>query len=372
MRPPATGNSENDMALLSPAIREQVLLAPMTTLGVGGRARYYLRATTAADVEAGVIWARERELPLLVFGGGSNLLIADEGFDGLALHNAVRGISLLRDGSIIDVTVGAGESWRAFVSMTVRERWAGLECLAGIPGSAGATPIQNVGAYGQEVSETLLAVDAIDLHSGSQVLLSAADCCFGYRDSRFKGDDRGRFLVLQVSFRLQVNGPPSVRYAEVERQLAQDGTLPHPSLMDVHAAVLAIRQRKSMLIDARDPNSRSAGSFFINPVLSPRQIADFERAATLHLRPNEHPVIFPTAGGGYKVPAAWLIEHAGFARGQSFGPVAISSNHALALVNRGNATAQQIVEVARAIRDRVLDRFGIALVPEPTFVGINW
>ena len=358
------------MSMVIPAIRENVPLAPMTTLGVGGPARFYLRAEDTESVAWGVAWARERQLPLFVLGGGSNLVIADEGFPGLALQVAVHGIRQRIDDNGVELAVGAGENWHALVARAARQQWAGIECLAGIPGYVGATPVQNVGAYGQEVRESITRVEAFDLQAGEIVTLANADCAFGYRESRFKLADRGRFIILKVHFRLEVHGAPAVRYLEVSRQLARwDCT--RPTLMDVRAAVLAIRRRKSMVLAAGDPNTRSAGSFFINPILSPSELSLLDPAANRGETAGERLLCYPTPDGRCKIPAAWLIEHAGYARGESRGPVGISAHHALALVNYGGATARDIITFAREIRHRVHARFGILLMPEPTFVGLS-
>lgn len=335
-------------------VREHVPLAPLTTLGVGGPARFYARVASVDAFATAVARSRARGLPLLVLGGGSNMLVADEGFPGLVVHMSIGGVEV-REG---EVEAGAGESWDGLVAATVARELAGFECLSGIPGLVGATPIQNVGAYGQEVRQTVARVRAYDLTRYELHEFTNEECRFGYRESRFKLEDRGRYVVLSVVYRLAPGGDPAIRYPELERHLAGRE---RPSLADVRDAVLAIRRRKSMVLDPDDPDTRSAGSFFMNPIV-PVEIAD---AIDLPDAPR-----YP-APDGVKLSAAWLIERAGFARGYRRGNAGISSKHTLAIVNRGGATAVEIAALAREIRDGVHERFGVALVPEPVFVGIE-
>jgi UDP-N-acetylmuramate dehydrogenase len=338
-------------------IEENVPIAPLTTLGIGGPARYYARVGSAGALSAAVGWARERGLPLLLLGGGSNLLVADDGFPGLVAHVDVKGIEATPDG---EVTAGAGESWDAIVAFAVARGLAGFECLSGIPGSVGATPIQNVGAYGQEVRETIAVVRALELESGRRVEFSNEQCRFAYRESRFKVEDRGRYAVTSVTYRLTPGGAPSVTYPELRRYLEERGADPF-SLAAVRAAVLAIRKRKSMVLDPADPDARSAGSFFVNPVVS----ADVADAIGLEDMPR-----YP-APGGVKLSAAWLIERAGFSKGYGGGAAGLSTKHTLAIVNRGGASARDVATLAREVRDRVRERFGVTLTPEPVFVGVE-
>ncbi len=353
-------------------IRERFPLAPLSTLGVGGPARYYARVTSEDSVREAVEWARARNLPLLVLGGGSNVVLADEGHPGLVLHLVTRGIETRPVGETVEVTAEAGEPWDSLVAAAVEQGWAGVECLSGIPGLVGATPIQNVGAYGQEVGETVSAVEALDLQTGRVCRLTNAQCGFAYRDSRFKSADRGRFIVLRVTYALRPGGPPAVRYAELARNLEERG-LGAPSLADVREAVIGLRRRKSMVLDPEDPNSRSVGSFFTNPIV-PAAVAD-ELETVLRrdgiLREGEHPPRFPAGDGRVKLSAAWLIERAGLARGYQRGNVGLSSRHTLAIVNRGGAAASEVVALAREVRERVHDRFGVTLVPEPVFVNVS-
>jgi UDP-N-acetylmuramate dehydrogenase len=247
-------------------LNEAVPLAGLSTLGVGGPARYYLRAAGAEAVTDAASWSLDQGLPLLILGGGSNLVVSDDGFPGLVVHLQLRGVQVVWTNGAVELTAAAGEPWDPLVERTVAEGWAGLECLSGIPGLVGATPMQNVGAYGQDVSETITRVRVLDLRIGKVDDLTREECHFGYRDSRFKREDRGRYVVLAVTYRLRPGGPPSVRYVDLERHLAARG-IRTPTLADARRAVIDVRRRKSMVIDPDDPNRRSVGSFFMNPVV---------------------------------------------------------------------------------------------------------
>jgi UDP-N-acetylmuramate dehydrogenase len=336
---------------------------------VGGAARHYALVRDAAQAADAARWARERALPSFVLGGGSNLVVADEGYPGLVIHLDLRGTTVTHDGGSVTVAAAAGEEWDPLVARCVGQGWAGLECLSGIPGRVGATPIQNVGAYGQDVSETVERVMGLDLSDGAAVALSGAECGFGYRDSRFKRADLGRFLITSVSFRLRPEGPPAVRYAELERALRESGAA-RPTLLDVRRTVLALRRRKSMVIEPGDENRRSVGSFFMNPTVTPEQAEAVRSRVGADLAASMP--AFPAADGRVKLSAAWLIERSGLARGYGDGPVGLSTRHTLAVVNRGGATARQVVAFARGVRDRVRDRFGVALRPEPVFVNLDF
>jgi UDP-N-acetylenolpyruvoylglucosamine reductase len=360
---------------------EGVPLAALTTLGLGGPAGRLVDAATEAELVALVRSADERDEPLLVLGGGSNLVIADEGFPGTVVRVATRGVRGEAQGSgAVRLTVAAGEDWDTVVTRAVGDSLAGLECLSGIPGLAGATPIQNVGAYGQEVAQTLVAVRAYDRSRRTVTELSRADCGFGYRTSAFKntvghGAVTGRFVVLDVTFELQRSALSApVRYAEVARSLGV-GEGERAPLGDVRAAVLALRRSKGMVLDPADPDTRSAGSFFTNPVLDLVRFADLERAVAGHCGPGARIPRWPAGPGQVKVPAAWLIERAGFARGYSRGPdgrgARISSKHTLALVNPGGATTASLLALAREVAGGVRKVFGVDLATEPVLVGTN-
>ena len=361
----------------------QVPLAGYTTLRLGGPARRFAAAADDVELVAQVWAADERGDPLLVLGGGSNLVVADAGFPGTVVHVATRGVRPRPDGDSVLLTVAAGEDWDTVVAGTVADGLAGLECLSGIPGLAGATPIQNVGAYGQEVAQTLVAVRGYDRTRGEVVDLTAAECGFGYRTSAFKRSLHswasgpavtGRFVVLGVTFRLERSAESApVRYAELARALGigEGGRAP---LGEVRSAVLALRRRKGMVLDAADPDTRSAGSFFTNPVLDPAAFAALERAVAATCGPGTRVPTFPTGPGQVKVPAAWLIERAGFAKGYAPGPdtgARISAKHTLALVNPGGATTASLLALAREVAGGVRKAFGVELAPEPVLVGMD-
>jgi UDP-N-acetylmuramate dehydrogenase len=353
------------MVCIAMLICDHVPLAPLTTLGVGGAARYFAEARTEEDVIEAVEFARSRDLPLFVLGGGSNVVIADTGFAGLVLRIVIDGMSLSArsHGQVIFVT-GAGYEWDALVKETVAADCAGLECLSGIPGTVGGTPVQNVGAYGQEVSETIQEVRVLDLQSMEVKTLSNADCGFAYRSSIFNTTERGRYIILRVSFALQPGGKPAVRYADLQQFFAGRST--EPTLPEVRDAVREIRHRKAMLIVPGDEDSHTVGSFFKNPIV-PHTF--FEQLSARLLSAGLQLPNYPAADGFRKLPAAWLVEHAGFAKGYVKGKAGISRRHSLAIINRGGATATEIIAVKNEIQARVIERFDIALEPEPVFVG---
>jgi UDP-N-acetylmuramate dehydrogenase len=345
-------------------LREQVELAPLTTLGVGGPARYFIEAASEAEVGEAVQFSAALGVPLFVLGGGSNLVVADAGFAGLALKVGMRGVECLYDGDRATYRVAAGEDWDGFVARSVADGCAGIECLSGIPGTIGGTPVQNVGAYGQEVAETILEVEALNRQSLEVIRFSGAECGFGYRTSRFNSTDRERHILLRVTFALRRGGNPSLRYADLQRVFA--GSAEEPTLRQVREAVLEIRRSKSMVLDSSDENRRSAGSFFKNPALPQ---ADYE-AMNERLRSRGLTIPSYAAGPGMrKLSAAWLVEQAGFTKGYVRGAVGISTRHSLAIVNRGGATAADIVSLKDDIQARVLAEFGIQLQSEPVFLG---
>ena len=380
-------------------VREQVALAGYTTLGLGGPAARFIEAGSDDQVIASV---READLsgePVLVLGGGSNLVVADEGFPGTVVHMATRGVGIAAGHAGVTMAVAAGEDWDSLVRLCVEEELSGLECLSGIPGLAGATPIQNVGAYGQEVAETIVSVRAYDRLLDTSVELAKADCGFGYRTSAFKrragvgpraatsraavnraamspSAATGRFVVLGVTFRL-ARDPRSapIRYGELARVLGVSEGERVP-LGEARSAVLALRRGKGMVLDPGDPDTRSAGSFFTNPVLDRRQFAEVKRrAAARSGRPGEEVSVphFAAGDGQVKVPAGWLIEHAGFVKGYpADGRARISSKHTLALTNPGGASTASLVGLAREIRNGVRQAFGVELVNEPVLVGAEF
>src|SRR5262245_13532265 len=333
-------------------------------MGVGGAARWFMEAHDHATVLVAHEWARRRGVPLRILGGGSNVVVADDGVDALVLRLALRGVSTQDTPDGVEVTAAAGEPWDGFVRDAVARGWAGLECLSGIPGLVGATPIQNVGAYGQEVSDAVTAVRALDRASGHVVTLGARACRFGYRDSALKSGEPDRYIVLAVTYRLRPGGAPAVRYADIERELAARGVR-HPALADVRESVLAVRRSKSMVLDPGDENARSCGSFFLNPILPATEAARAgARAGVDAAMPS-----WPEPDGRVKLSAAWLIEHAGFARGTREGAVGLSTRHSLAIVCHDGARARDVLAFARRLREGVEARFGVRLVPEPVFWG---
>ena len=339
-------------------IQRDVPLAPLTTLELGGPARFFVRAGDPETLLAALRWARAEGLRAAVLGGGSNLIVPDEGYQGLVIHMAIGDIGF-RDGGTVEV--GAGVPWEVVVDGAVTRGWAGLECLTGIPGSTGATPIQNVGAYGQEVAEVIERVLVVDRASLALEELAPGACAFGYRDSMFKRDPE-RYVVCGVHFALRPDGQGTVRYAELEKHVSQDA-----ALGEIRNAVLDLRRKKSMVIDPDDPNRRSAGSFFLNPVVTSAEadrVAAF--AVSEGLAPNVAAVPrYPTASGEVKLAAGWLVEKSGIAKGTRRGAVGVSSNHALALVHHGGGTTIELLAFADEVRSRVEDRFGIRLHREP-------
>lgn len=348
-------------------LQENIPLAPLTTFKIGGPARFLVDANSVADVQQAVSFARSRDLPLFVLGGGSNLLIADAGWPGLVIRIAIAGIeqtSSPDEEGKIHFEVGAGESWDKFVSRAVIGRCAGVECLSGIPGSVGGTPVQNVGAYGQEVSETISSVQVLDLKDIQIRELRNQACEFRYRASIFNTTECGRFIVLRVTYALLPEGKPHITYADLKRQFADHGT--SPNLAETREAVRHIRALKGMLIVPGDPDCQSAGSFFKNPVLSEEQHRDLERRA--FARGLTVPS-YPALETNKKISAAWLVEHSGFAKGFRSHRAGISNKHALAIVNRDEATAADIVTLKEQIQNRVQEIWGIFLEPEPVMIG---
>jgi UDP-N-acetylmuramate dehydrogenase len=339
------------------APRPRVPLAPLTTLRVGGAAQWYVRAETTEQVRLAYAWAGERGLALFVLGGGSNLVVSDDGVAGLVLHVAIEGLEVRAHGDGAFIEAGAGEPWDRLVNQVVEAGYAGLEALSGIPGLVGGTPIQNVGAYGQEVSTTIERVIAFDSLTGELTDIAARDCGFAYRQSRFKGTDAGRFTICGVRFHVR-RGAPTLTYPDVVAWV-DDNRLARPTISDVRRGVIEIRRRKGMVLDTADSDTHSVGSFFMNPIVPPATPSALGSPS------------FPASGGAVKIPAAWLIERAGFHKGFDAGAAGISTKHPLAIVNRGGATSGDILRLASRIKRTVLDRFGIALRPEPVFAGFG-
>ncbi|MGI5137723.1 MULTISPECIES: UDP-N-acetylmuramate dehydrogenase [unclassified Streptomyces] len=342
-------------------------LAPLTTFRLGGPATRLLTATTDAEVIAAVQEADDSGTPLLLIGGGSNLVVGDKGFDGTALRIATKGFRL--DGTALELA--AGEVWSDAVARTVEAGLAGVECLAGIPGSAGATPIQNVGAYGQEVSSTITEVIAYDRRTRETVTIPNAECAFSYRHSRFKSDPE-RFVVLRVRFELEdaegLSAP--MRYAETARALGVEPGDRVP-LAAARETVLKLRAGKGMVLDPEDHDTWSAGSFFTNPILTDEEFAAFLSRVQERLGAEVAPPAYAAGEGHTKTSAAWLIDKAGFTKGYGSGRARISTKHTLALTNRGGATTEDLLALAREVVAGVRDAFGITLVNEPVTVGVS-
>jgi UDP-N-acetylmuramate dehydrogenase len=346
-----------------PEPQANVPLAPLCTLGVGGPARWYAEATSVEDVASAARWAAECGHEMLVLGGGSNLVIADEGVNALVLRMAIRGVEWTPSDAGCRVTAGAGEPWDDLVASAVAGGWSGIECLSGIPGRVGGTPIQNVGAYGQEVADTIENVTAFDRSLGHVVTVPAAECGFAYRTSRFKTGDRARFVICAVTFGLRQT-PTVVTYPDLVAALDAAGVTT-PTLADVREAVLRVRRRKGMVVDPADTDTRSVGSFFTNPVVA---VSVRDRVGQIA---GQSVPAYAQADGRVKIPAAWLIERAGFARGARDGRAGISHKHPLALVNAGGASARDILRLAVRIKRTVRDRFGVSLAAEPVCVGFG-
>lgn len=347
------------------AMEHGVPLAALTTLGLGGAAAHFVRARDPADLTAALRWGAAHNRPVWILGGGSNVVVADSGLDGLVIQPAMRGIRIQRAGDRARVVVAAGEPWDGVVRVTTEARLCGIECLSGIPGLAGATPIQNVGAYGQEIGDVVRCVRVWDREASAMVELSAADCGFRYRNSILR-QQPGRWVVVELELELRVGDTPQLRYAELAQRF--DGVRVTPA--SVRDAVLALRRGKSMVIDPSDPNHCSAGSFFTNPIVevdkADRVAAIAERADVARTMPR-----WP-AGEQVKLAAGWLIEAAGVRKGDRDGAIGVSSAHALALVHHGGGTTAQLLTFARSVRDRVRDRFDVELRPEPVMLGVEW
>jgi len=357
---------------------ENIPLAQYTTLGVGGPARWFAETRDEQDVLAAVRFARSHNVTFFILGGGSNLLVSDRGFPGVVIRIANDALAIhdFKESGTAIVEADAGVEWDAAVRAAVEHNAAGIECLAGIPGSVGGTPVQNVGAYGQEVSHSIVSVHALDLVSEKVVHLSASDCGFSYRRSIFNTTQRNRYAITRVVYSLKLDGPPHLEYRDVKHFFAGRANA-QPTLAETADAVREIRARKGMLLATApgaqpDPDSRSAGSFFKNPVVL---AADLPRLAVIAGRRVDEVPQFPpgswtsTSGEMVKLSAAWLIELAGFHKGFNAGRAGLSSKHVLAIVNRGGATASEIVALRDAIVDRVQAKTSIRLEQEPVTLG---
>lgn len=341
-------------------IRENVPLAGFTTLGVGGSARFFVEATSEESVLRAIEFASTEDIPLAIIGGGSNLVVSDDGFEGLVLRVAISGLTFADEGEFVRLVAGAGVEWDRLVAECVERNLAGLECLSGIPGWVGGTPIQNVGAYGQDVSAVIAEVRAFDRQRARIRTFDNRACGFEYRKSIFNTTSRGRYVILNVVYCLGRGTKPSVSYPDLVEFFEGQ---PAPSLRRVREAVLRIRREKAMVLDPDDPDSRSVGSFFKNPLLTANE---FERLLEIAPQPPPH---FSAGEGHVKIPAAWLIERSGFEKGTRRERVGLSTRHSLALVNLGAASASDVVRFAGEIQERVGETFGVRLVPEPVLLG---
>ncbi len=341
---------------------ENISLAPYTTFKIGGPARWFTEAWREADVLEAVNFAREQDLPLFVLGGGSNLLVSDAGFDGLVLRIALRGRREFFEEDRLIFQIEAGEDWDEFVGYAAALDCAGIECLAGIPGTVGGTPVQNVGAYGQEIGETIRVVRALDLEANEFVELTNTDCEFSYRRSLFNTSARGRYIVTRVDYALAPGELPTLEYLDLKKHFQDWSKV--PSLAEVGEAVRGIRRSKGMFLVEGDPDCASAGSFFKNPVVNRRRLREIEEVVPEGTKVPH----YPASDGEIKLAAAWLVEQAGFAKGYGGGRAGISTRHTLALVNRGGASASEILALSQEIAAGVHEKFGIRLEREPVFV----
>ncbi len=355
---------------MNTGLKKDVILADHTTIGSGGKAEYFLSCSSGAEIKDALKLAAENKLRIQVISGGSNIIFPDNGFDGLVIKIDLNGIDFTEDEEYFGIRVSAGENWDDFVKLTVGSGLPGIECLSGIPGSAGATPIQNVGAYGQEVSDTIHSLNAIDRNTFETISFYNKDCKFGYRTSRFKAEDKDKYIITEVTFRFQKNVMPEIKYPELQKYIESNSDFyadakktTAQKLSIIRESVLTLRKGKSMVIDKDDPNSKSCGSFFVNPVLSEKEFQIFKTKLT-SLQGN-----FPyyKSGNTYKIPAAWLVELSGFNKGYVKGGAGISENHSLAIINKGGTTLD-VLNLAEEIERKVSERFGITLVKEPVIV----
>jgi UDP-N-acetylmuramate dehydrogenase len=351
-------------------IQENIALAPYTTLRVGGAARFFIETHSAEDILQAYRFALEQRVGFFVLGGGSNLLVSDEGFPGVVVHIADGGIEATEDQpGKLHIVSGARIEWDSIVRLAVERNAAGIECLAGIPGSVGGTPVQNVGAYGQEVSGTITRVHAVDLSAGQVLEMANEDCRFSYRQSVFNGRRKGRYAITRVEYALQLDAAPNLNYRDVKNYFAERGNT-RPTLAETADAVRIIRARKGMVLSESDPDTRSAGSFFKNPIISADTLAALARTANCTLeRVPQYPAGTGPNSGLVKTSAAWLIELAGFTHGFALGRAALSSKHVLAITNRGGATAAEIIALRDTVIAGVLARTGIHLEQEPVLLG---
>jgi UDP-N-acetylmuramate dehydrogenase len=348
--------------------KKNIPLSEFTTIELGGPAKYFFTAKTNQELIEVVKYSKSLGIRFFILGGGSNVIFSDHGFDGVVIKNEIMGIDLIDHHEYTELVADSGELWDQLVEKSVRMELTGVECLSGIPGTAGATPVQNVGAYGQEVSDTITFVEVVDLETYEVKTFRSIECMFSYRNSRFKDKDKSRFFISKVGFRLSKLDEPCLKYEGLNKEIKSkhsnfDLMERELKLRTIRETVLAIRRMKSMVIDKNDPDSRSCGSFFTNPILN---VSEFEK-----LKSDQSPELRSAPvyvnGSEVKIPAAWLIENSGFSRGFSINGAAISSNHTLALVNKGTSS-KQLLELSQIIKDSVFKKFGIMLEPEPEII----
>lgn len=356
---------------MAPDFQKDVKLSEYTTICLGGKADIFISCATPESVKETLRYSLEKKIPLQVISGGSNIIFPDEGYRGIVMKIDIKGISLSNENGKVQIISGAGESWDEAVRFTVENGLSGIECLSGIPGSAGATPVQNVGAYGQEVKDIIKLVKAVDRRTLDEVKFNNEECNFGYRDSRFKTSDRDRYIITEVIFEFDKNKEPEIKYPELKEYIESSSAslvtkTQKEKLKFIRESVLTLRKKKSMLADPENPDSKSCGSFFTNPVLTEEEFKSFEKNA------EELKIIFPfyKTGSRYKIPAAWLVENSGFRKGYTENGAGISSAHTLALVNRGCST-EALLELSEKIKIRVKEKFGIRLFTEPVIVINN-
>lgn len=346
-----------------PEISENIPLKNYTSIKLGGRTKFFCECKSEKKLIEYLNYAKKNNINVHVLGGGSNTIFSDEGFDGLVIKVGLKGIKIHNDfKNHVIIKTAAGEEWDDFVKYCIKYNFAGVECLSGIPGSVGATPIQNVGAYGQEVKDTIIFVKAINRETYKPTMFSNEDCLFGYRTSRFKTTDKGKYIVTEVMFKLKKDGKPEIKYPELDKYL-KSKTEKDYSLGDVRNAVMELRKKKAMVLDENEPDSVSCGSFFVNPVLSKKEFDNL--CAKLNINRDDIPNYLTESG--MKLSAAWLIENAGFKKGYTKNGAGISNKHSLALVNRGGTT-KDLLELAEEIQVNVYDKFGIVMVKEPVVI----
>jgi UDP-N-acetylmuramate dehydrogenase len=346
-------------------VEENRHLASLTTFNVGGPARYYVSVRSESAVLEALSFAKSRGVPIFILGGGSNILVSDSGFDGLVIRNRIKGITSREEGDYSCVRVGSGEDWQQFVDWCISEKLQGVECLAGIPGAVGASPVQNIGAYGQEVSETIYEIRAIEVDTGKPILFRNEACGFGYRTSIFNSTADGKYFITSVTFKLKRNGKPSIAHGDIANHLKETGDL---TIRHVRDSVIDIRSGKGLLVRKGHERFRCAGSFFKNPVLPAARSKEIEEGLQ-KAGERVYWSSWPLGMGEVKIPAAGLIQSVGFRQGYRTGNVGLSPKHALVIIAYHRATAQEIIDFAEEIRGKVKQKFDILLRPEIRLVG---